>query len=140
MMTDLCPIYNVTVDKNCLQSDKCKDWIHYHCTKLPAYIIIQLSKSARVLTCPSCVKSKYPLVFQKLHDDIEKIIMTPVSQPSSPKKPTTPLTPSAPPSPLFIQLTPNPLIPSAPSNFSPVISPPQQISPTTHDPSPVSKS
>ena len=73
-------------------------------------------------------------------DDIEKIIMTQVSQPSSPKKNTTPLTPSAPPSPLFIQLTPNPLIPSAPSNFSPLISPPQQISPTTHDPSPVSKS
>ena len=87
--------------------------------KLPAYIIIQLSKSAMVFTCPSCVKSKYPLVFQKLNDDIEKIIMTPVSQPSSPKNPTTPLTPSAPPSPLFIQLTPNPLIPSPPSNFSP---------------------
>ena len=66
--------------------------------------------------------------------------MSPVSQPSSLKKPTTPLTPSAPPSPLFIQLTPNTLIPSAPSNFSTVISPPQQISPTTHDPSHVSKS
>ena len=139
-MTDLCPICNVTVDKNCLQCDKCKDWIHYYCSKLPAYIIIQLSKSARVFTCPSCVKSKYPLVFQKLNDDIEKIIMTPVSQPSSPKNPTTPLTPSAPPSPLFIQLTPNPLIPSPPFNFSPVISPPQQVSPTTHDPSPDSKS
>ena len=101
MMTDLCPICNVTVDKNCLQCDKCKDWIHYYCSKLPAYIIIQLSKSARVFTCPSCVKSKYPLVFQKLNDDIEKIIMTPVSQPSSPKNPTTPLTPSAPPSPLI---------------------------------------
>ena len=44
------------------------------------------------------------------------------------------LTPSAPSSPLFIQLTPNPLIPSALSNFSPVISPPQHISPTPHDP------
>ena len=86
------------------------------------------------------VNIKYPLVFQKLHDDIKKIMMTPVSQPSSPKKKTTHLTPSAPPSPLIIQLTPNPLIPSAPSNFSPVILSPQQISPTTHDPSPVSKS
>ena len=86
-MTDLCPICNVTVYKNCLQCDKYKDWIHYYCSKLPAYIIIQLSKSAWVFTCPSCVKSKYPLVFQKLHDDIEKIIMTPVSQPSSPENP-----------------------------------------------------
>ena len=86
MMTDLCPICNVTVDKSCLQCDKCKDWIHYRCLKLPAYVIIQSAKSTRVFSCPSCVKSKYPLAFQKHHDDIEKIIMTPVRQSSSPKK------------------------------------------------------
>ena len=140
MMTDLCPICKDTVDKNCLQCDKCKDWIHYRCSKLPAYLIIQLSKSTRVFTCHSCVKSKYPLAFEKLHDDIEKIIMSPVNQSSSPIKPTTLLTPSAPSSPLFIQLTPTPLIPSAPPNLSPVITPPQHISPTPHDPSTNSKS
>ena len=48
------------------------------------------------------------IAFQKLHDDIEKIIMSPVNQSSSPIKPTTPLSPSAPSSPLFIQLTPTP--------------------------------
>ena len=53
---------------------------------LPAYIIIQLSKSTRAFTCHSCVKSKYPLFFQKLHDVIKKIMMTPDSQSSSPKK------------------------------------------------------
>ena len=127
MMTDLCPICNITVDNSCLQCDKCNDWMHYSCSKLPTYLIIQLSKSTRVFTCHSCVKSKYPLAFQKLHDDIEKIIMSPVNQSSSPIKPTTP---SAPASPLFIQLTPTPLIPSAPSNFSPVISSCQHISPT----------
>ena len=37
---------------------------------------------------------------------------------SSSIKATTPLTHSAPSSPLFIQLTPTPLIPSAPSNFT----------------------
>ena len=107
-MSELCPICRDTVDKNCLQCDKCKDWIHYRCSKVPAYLIIQLSKSTRVFTCHSCVKSKYPLAFEKLHDDIEKIIMSPVNQSSSPIKPTGPLTPSAPSSPLFIQLTPLP--------------------------------
>ena len=129
-MTDSCPICRDIVDKNCLQCDKCKNWIHYRCSKLPAYLIIQLSKSTRVFTCHSCVKSKYPLAFQKLHDDIEKIIMSPINQSVSPIKPSTPRTPSAPSSPLFIQLTPTPLIPSAPSNLSPVIASPRHISPT----------
>ena len=46
MMTDLCPICRDTVDKSCLQCDKCNDWIHYRCSKLPAYLIIRLSKSS----------------------------------------------------------------------------------------------
>ena len=66
MMTDLCAICRDTVDKNCLQCDKCKDWIHYRCSKVPAYLIIQLSKLTRVLSCHSCVKSKYPLAFENL--------------------------------------------------------------------------
>ena len=127
------------VDKNCLPCDKCKHWIHYHFSKLPAYLIIQFSKSTRVFTCHPCVKSKYPLAFQKLHDDIEKIIMSPINQSISPIKPTTPLTPSAPSSPLFIQLTPTPLIPSAPSNLFPVIASPRHISPTPDDSSTISK-
>ena len=43
MMTDLCSICNVTVDKSCLQCDKCNDWINYRCSNLPAYFIITLS-------------------------------------------------------------------------------------------------
>ena len=89
-MTDLCPICSDNVDKNCLQCDKCNDWIHYRCSNLPAYFIIQLSKSKRVFTCHSCVKLKYPLACPKLHDDIVKIIMSPVNLSSSPIKPTTP--------------------------------------------------
>ena len=45
-----------------------------------------------------------------------------------------------PTSPLFIQLTPTPLIPSAPSHLSPVIASPQHISPTPDDSSTISKS
>ena len=120
-MTDSCPICRDTVDKNFLQCDKCKDWIHYRCSKLPAYLIIQLSISTRVFTCHSCVKSKYPLAFQKPHEDIEKIIMSLINHSSSPIKLTTPLTPSAPSSPLFIQLTPHSLssIQVIPSNCTP---------------------
>ena len=66
--------------------------------------------------------SKYPLAFQKLHDDTEKIIMSPVNQSSSPIKPTTPLTPSAPASsPL---LPPAPLIPISPLTPSAPLPPP----------------
>ena len=83
---------------------------------------------------------KVPTSFPKTHDDIEKIIMSPINQSLSPIKPTTPLTPSAPSSPLFIQFTYTPLIPSAPSNLSPVIAPPLHISPTLDDSSTISKS
>ena len=62
--------------------------------------------------------------------------MSPINQSSSPIKPTTPPAPS---SPLFIQLTPTPLIPSAPSNLSPVIAPPQHSSPTPDNSSTISK-
>ena len=120
MMTDSCPIGSDTVDKNCLQCDKCNDWIHYRCSNLPAYFIIQLSTSKRVYTCHSCMKLKHPLAFQKLHDDIEEIIMSPVNQSSSPIKPTILLTPSAPSS--------TPLLPAAPLIS---ISPLTPISPTS---------
>ena len=133
MMTDLCPICSDTVDKNCLQCDKCNDWIHYRCSNLPAYFIIQLSKSKRVYTCHSCVKLKYPLAFPKLHDDIVKIIMSPVNLSSSPIKPTTLLTPSAPASPPLLPSSPripiSPLTPSAPLPPPSPFTPPARVRP-----------
>ena len=69
-----------------------------------------------MFTCHSCVKSKYPLAFEKLHDDLEKIIISPVNQSSSPIKPTTPLTPLAPSSPLdYLSNSP---LPYSPHSFS----------------------
>ena len=115
------------VYKNCLKCDKCNDWIHYRCSNLPAYFIIQLSKSKRVFTCHSCVKLKCPLAFPKLHDDIVKIIMSPVNLPSSP------LTPSAPASPPLLPSAPlipiSPLTPSAPLPPPSPFTPPARVRP-----------
>ena len=67
-MKNPCPLCDSVVDN--LQCDRCKDWIHYRCSKLPEYMIIQLSKSTRAFTCNSCVQIKLPLIFDKLHDEI----------------------------------------------------------------------
>ena len=58
-MTNPCPMCDTVIDNHCLQCDKCNDWIHYKCSKLPAYMIIQLSKSKRAFTCNSCVQSNF---------------------------------------------------------------------------------
>ena len=124
-MTNPCPMCDSVVDNHCLQCDKCNDWIHYKCSKLPAYMIIQLSKSKRAFTCNSCVQSKFSLVFHKLYDEIvgkqddQTIPSTmcahshnsPISplSPSAPLIPVSPLTPSAPhppPSPFTPPLRP----------------------------------
>ena len=73
-MSNNCPFCVYPVDKCCLQCDKCDEWIHYSCSKLPAYMLVQLSKSNRAFTCHTCVKSKFPLVFNQLHEEIEEII------------------------------------------------------------------
>ena len=62
-MTNPCPMCDSVVDNHGLQCDKCNEWIHYKCSKLPAYMIIQLSKPKKAFTCNSCVKSKFSLVF-----------------------------------------------------------------------------
>ena len=38
-MSNHCPLCVYHVDKCCLQCEKCDEWIHYSCSKLPAYII-----------------------------------------------------------------------------------------------------
>ena len=32
----------IVVDKSALHCDKCDHWVHYSCSKLPTYAIIQL--------------------------------------------------------------------------------------------------
>ena len=141
-MTNPCPLCDSVDDNHCLQCVKCNDWIHYGCSKFPPYMIIQLSKSTRAFTCNSCVKTKFPLVFDKLYAEINETIgkqdgqamppsvcgLSPLSplSPSAPLIPVSPLTPSAPlppPSPF----TP-PLLPLAPLTIpAPVHSPVTQV-------------
>ena len=114
-------------------------------------MIIQLSKSTRALTYNSCVKSKFPLVFHKLYDEIigkqddqtipsTACALSPIVT-IRPLIPVSPLTPSAPlPSPFTPPLRPldpltlpaplhspvtqvpsYPLTPSAPSLLSTLI-------------------
>ena len=83
-----------------------------------------------VFTCHSCVKLKYPLAFPKLHDDIVKIIRSPVNLPSSPIKPTTPPAPASPtllPSAPLIPISP--LTPSAPLPPPSPFTPPARVRP-----------
>ena len=41
-MTNPCPLCDSVVDNHCLQCNKCNDLIHYECSKLSPYMIIQL--------------------------------------------------------------------------------------------------
>ena len=41
-----CPFCDtIVVDKSALHCDKCDHWVHYSCSKLPPYAIIQLFKN-----------------------------------------------------------------------------------------------
>lgn len=73
-MSNNCPFCDSAVDQYGLQCDKCASWVHYSCTKLPPYMIIQLSKSKRVFSCHSCVHAKYLTDFPELHTKIESVI------------------------------------------------------------------
>ena len=42
-------------DKYMMKCEKCKNWVHYMCTELPAYQISLLSNTSRRFTCKKCV-------------------------------------------------------------------------------------
>ncbi len=52
--------YSVTSENNGIQCDKCKDYFHYHCTTLPIYCLVSLSKTTRKWMCHSCVAQTFP--------------------------------------------------------------------------------
>ena len=97
-------------------------------------MLVQLSKSNRAFTCHTCVKSKFHLVFNQLHEEIEEIISKQDGQLISPTTceahPLIPLSPMAPLPPLIIQVSPKPLSPSAPLLTSLVAPTPSIIHPT----------
>lgn len=57
-----------------IECDQCHDYVHYSCTNLPVYQIIQFKKSSRQFTCLSCVHSKFKESFVPLANDIQKAI------------------------------------------------------------------
>ena len=74
MANSSCPYCDIIVDQYGLQCDKCASWVHYSCTKLPPYMIIQFSKSSRVFTCHSCGHAKFITNFPELHGKIDEVI------------------------------------------------------------------
>ena len=70
-----CPFCDtLVVDKSALHCDKCDYWVHYSCSKLPPYAIIQLKKSSRLFSCHTCVHKRFKDDFPELHTEIEGII------------------------------------------------------------------
>ena len=133
-MSNNCPFCVYPVDKYCLQCDEWTHYSFYSCSILAAYMLVQLSKSNRAFTCYTCVKSKIPLVFNKLYEEIEDIISKQdgqsISTTTCEAHPLIPLSPSTPLPPLTIQVSPKPLSPSA-SLLSSLVAPtPPIIYPT----------
>ena len=62
------PYCDIVVDQHGLQCDKCCLWIHYSCTKLQPYMIIQLLKSNKLFTCHSCVHAQFISNFLEVHE------------------------------------------------------------------------
>ena len=70
-----CPFCDtIVVYKSALHCDKCGHWVHYSCSKLPAYAIIQLKQSSRLFSCHTCVHERFKNDFPELHTEIEGII------------------------------------------------------------------
>ena len=74
MLDSNCPFCDTFVDKFALQCDMCHYWVHYSCTNLPPYAIIQLSKSTRLVSCLTCVHERLKNDFPELHTQIEGAI------------------------------------------------------------------
>ena len=69
-----CPCCDAAADEYVLECDKCKKWIHFACSKLPAYMLVQFDRSSRVYSCLTCVHERFMNEFPKLHDTFEEVI------------------------------------------------------------------
>ena len=63
-----CPFCDTLVDKSALHCVKYDHWVHYSCSKLTPYAIIQL------FSCHTCVHERFNNDFPELHTEIEGII------------------------------------------------------------------
>ena len=69
-----CPCCDAAADEYVLECDKCKKWIHFACSKLPAYMLVQFDRSSRFYSCLTCVHERFMNEFPKLHDTFEEVI------------------------------------------------------------------
>ena len=54
---------------------KCKQWIHFACSKLPPGMLIQFRKSSKAYSCSTCVHERFTIDFTGLHDTYEEVII-----------------------------------------------------------------
>ena len=134
-----CPFCDTSVYKFALQCDMCHYWVHYSCTNLPPYAIIQLSKSTRLFSCLTCVHERFKNDFPELHTQIEGAIKSQNDALHLPVMAEIAVTPieAAPPT----TSTPTPVTPtpthaaSIPSSTPEISSPTPTISPPSPTPS-----
>ena len=81
----ICPYCDLSAEEYCIQCDKCMKWIHYACSNLPVYTVIQLHKSSRLFSCSSCVHERFIGTYTDLYDKFNKIIQ---AQNTTMKRPT----------------------------------------------------
>ena len=74
-MSNSCPFCDSNVENHGIECDNCNKWVHYACTHLPPYMVMQFSKSTRQFTCEMCVLvkfgAKYPTLLTDIEDEIE---------------------------------------------------------------------
>ena len=81
----ICPYCDLSAEEYCIECDRCKKWIHYACSNLPVYTVIQLHKSSRLFSCSSCVHQRFIGTYTDLYDKFNKIIQ---AQNTTMKRPT----------------------------------------------------
>ena len=80
-----CPYCDLSAEEYCIECDRCKEGIHYACSNLPIYTVIQLHKSTRLFSCSSCVHQRFITTYTGLYDRFNKIIQ---AQNTTMKRPT----------------------------------------------------
>ena len=74
-MPKTCPFCDINVETHGIECENCHKWVHYACSSLPSYMLMQLSKSKRQYTCETCVLlkigAKYPTLLTDIEEEIE---------------------------------------------------------------------
>ena len=53
-----CPMCSERDNDDMIQCCTCRSWLHFACTKLPAYQILTFSKTQRKFTCENCTEER----------------------------------------------------------------------------------